>query len=131
MKKDTVVTPEVAAESIESEVVGAKKEKVAKKIKKLAARSAQLIGYIQANQEGRNTAELIIEGVFKTFGGFDEVPDFAKVVEMVGKYQESPEKAEKILAPLDEEKRSARRTKRMQRKHDEIEALVEARLKAK
>lgn len=130
MKKETAVTPEVATE-IESEAVATKKEKVAKKIKKLAARSAQLINYIQANQEGRNTAELIIEGVFKTFGGFEEVPGFAKVVEMVGKYQESPEKAEKVLAPLDEEKRSARRTKRIQRKQNEIEALVEARLKAK
>lgn len=114
--KDMEATaPEVDLEAgdVEGKV---KKEKTAKKIKKLAARTAQLITYIQENQvEGKNSAELIFEGIFKIFGGFEEIPNYTSVLNMVAKYQEEPDKAKKILAPLSPEKKAIRKQKRAER----------------
>lgn len=116
--KDMEATaPEVDLEAGDDEVEGkVKKEKTAKKIKKLAARTAQLITYIQENQvEGKNSAELIFEGIFTIFGGFEEIPNYTSVLNMVAKYQEEPDKAKKILAPLSPEKKAIRKQKRAER----------------
>lgn len=117
MKKEDVNSPEVMeTEAVEKAAeVKVKKEKTPKKIKKLAARTAQLLTYVQDNQDEKNAAELIFEGVFKIFGGYDEIPNYSSVLEMTTKYQEKPEAAEKILAPLSPEKKAIRKQKRLER----------------
>lgn len=117
MKKEDVNIPEVmeTAAVEKAAEVKVKKEKTPKKIKKLAARTAQLLTYVQNNQDEKNAAELIFEGVFKIFGGYDEIPNYSSVLEMTTKYQEKPEAAEKILAPLSPEKKAIRKQKRLER----------------
>lgn len=117
MKKEDVNSPEVmeTAAVEKAAEVKVKKEKTSKKIKKLAARTAQLLTYVQNNQDEKNAAELIFEGVFKIFGGYDEIPNYSSVLEMTTKYQEKPEAAEKILAPLSPEKKAIRKQKRLER----------------
>lgn len=117
MKKEDVNSPEVmeTAALEKAAEVKVKKEKTPKKIKKLAARTAQLLTYVQNNQDEKNAAELIFEGVFKIFGGYDEIPNYSSVLEMTTKYQEKPEAAEKILAPLSPEKKAIRKQKRLER----------------
>lgn len=117
MKKEDVNSPEVmeTAAVEKAAEVKVKKEKTPKKIKKLAARTAQLLTYVQNNQDEKNAAELIFEGVFKIFGGYDEIPNYSSVLEMTTKYQEKPEAAEKILAPLSPEKKALRKQKRLER----------------
>ncbi len=117
MKKEDVNSPEVmeTAAVEKAAEVKVKKEKTPKKIKKLAARTAQLLTYVQNNQDEKNAAELIFEGVFKIFGGYDEIPNYSSVLEMTTKYQEKPEAAEKILAPLSPEKKAIRKQKRLER----------------
>lgn len=116
MKKEDVNSPEVMETAVEKAAeVKVKKEKTPKKIKKLAARTAQLLTYVQNNQDEKNAAELIFEGVFKIFGGYDEIPNYSSVLEMTTKYQEKPEAAEKILAPLSPEKKAIRKQKRLER----------------
>lgn len=117
MKKEDVNSPEVmeTAAVEKAAEVKVKKEKTPKKIKKLAARTAQLLTYVQSNQDEENAAELIFEGVFKIFGGYDEIPNYSSVLEMTTKYQEKPEAAEKILAPLSPEKKAIRKQKRLER----------------
>lgn len=117
MKKEDVNSPEVmeTAAVEKAAEVKVKKEKTPKKIKKLAARTAQLLTYVQDNQNEKNAAELIFEGVFKIFGGYDEIPNYSSVLEMTTKYQEKPEAAEKILAPLSPEKKAIRKQKRLER----------------
>lgn len=117
MKKEDVNSPEVmeTAAVEKAAEVKVKKEKTPKKIKKLAARTAQLLTYVQDNQDEKNAAELIFEGVFKIFGGYDEIPNYSSVLEMTTKYQEKPEAAEKILAPLSPEKKAIRKQKRLER----------------
>lgn len=117
MKKEDVNSPEVmeTAAVEKAAEVKVKKEKTPKKIKKLAARTAQLLTYVQNNQDEQNAAELIFEGVFKIFGGYDEIPNYSSVLEMTTKYQEKPEAAEKILAPLSPEKKAIRKQKRLER----------------
>lgn len=117
MKKEDVNSPEVmeTAAVEKAAEVKVKKEKTPKKIKKLAARTAQLLTYVQNNQDENNAAELIFEGVFKIFGGYDEIPNYSSVLEMTTKYQEKPEAAEKILAPLSPEKKAIRKQKRLER----------------
>ena len=126
MTEEMKNAPVVEEEELTAVEVKTKKEKVSKKIKKLAARSAQLINYIQANQEDREVTEVIIEGVFKIFGGFEELPDFTKVMEMVAKFQAEPDKAEKILAPLDEEKKAIRKEKREERFQKRVAKYIES-----
>lgn len=115
--KEDVNSPEVmeTAAVEKAAEVKVKKEKTPKKIKKLAARTAQLLTYVQNNQDEKNAAELIFEGVFKIFGGYDEIPNYSSVLEMTTKYQEKPEAAEKILAPLSPEKKAIRKQKRLER----------------
>lgn len=117
MKKEDVNSPEVmeTAAVEKAAEVKVKKEKTPKKIKKLAARTAQLLTYVQDNQDEKNAAELIFEGVFKIFGGYDEIPNYSSVLEMTTKYQEKPEAAEKILAPISPEKKAIRKQKRLER----------------
>lgn len=117
MKKEDVNSPEVMETTAVEKAaeVKVKKEKTPKKIKKLAARTAQLLTYVQNNQDEKNAAELIFEGVFKIFGGYDEIPNYSSVLEMTTKYQEKPEAAEKILAPLSPEKKAIRKQKRLER----------------
>lgn len=117
MKKENVNSPEVmeTAAVEKAAEVKVKKEKTPKKIKKLAAHTAQLLTYVQDNQDEKNAAELIFEGVFKIFGGYDEIPNYSSVLEMTTKYQEKPEAAEKILAPLSPEKKAIRKQKRLER----------------
>lgn len=117
MKKEDANSPEVmeTAAVEKAAEVKVKKEKTSKKIKKLAARTAQLLTYVQNNQDEKNAAELIFEGVFKIFGGYDEIPNYSSVLEMTTKYQEKPEAAEKILAPLSPEKKAIRKQKRLER----------------
>lgn len=115
MKKEEVNSPEVIEAVEKAAEVKVKKEKTPKKIKKLAARTAQLLTYVQDNQDEKNAAELIFEGVFKIFGGYDEIPNYSSVLEMTTKYQEKPEAAEKILAPLSPEKKAIRKQKRLER----------------
>ena len=117
MKKEDVNSPEVmeTAAVEKAAEVKVKKEKTPKKIKKLAARTAQLLTYVQDNQDEKNAAELIFEGVFKIFGGYDEIPNYSSVLEMTTKYQEKPEAAKKILAPLSPEKKAIRKQKRLER----------------
>lgn len=117
MKKEDANSPEVmeTAAVEKAAEVKVKKEKTPKKIKKLAARTAQLLTYVQNNQDEKNAAELIFEGVFKIFGGYDEIPNYSSVLEMTTKYQEKPEAAEKILAPLSPEKKAIRKQKRLER----------------
>ena len=115
MKKEEVNSPEVIEAVEKAAEVKVKKEKTPKKIKKLAARTAQLLTYVQNNQDEKNAAELIFEGVFKIFGGYDEIPNYSSVLEMTTKYQEKPEAAEKILAPLSPEKKAIRKQKRLER----------------
>lgn len=117
MKKEDVNSPEVmeTAAVEKAAEVKVKKEKTPKKIKKLAARTAQLLTYVQNNQDEKNAAELIFEGVFKIFGGYDEIPNYSSVLEMTTKYQEKPEAAEKILAPISPEKKAIRKQKRLER----------------
>lgn len=117
MKKEDINSPEVmeTAAVEKAAEVKVKKEKTPKKIKKLAARTAQLLTYVQNNQDEKNAAELIFEGVFKIFGGYDEIPNYSSVLEMTTKYQEKPEAAEKILAPLSPEKKAIRKQKRLER----------------
>lgn len=117
MKKEEVNSPEVmeTAAVEKAAEVKVKKEKTPKKIKKLAARTAQLLTYVQNNQDEKNAAELIFEGVFKIFGGYDEIPNYSSVLEMTTKYQEKPEAAEKILAPISPEKKAIRKQKRLER----------------
>lgn len=117
MKKEDVNSPEVmeTAAVEKAAEVKVKKEKTPKKIKKLAARTAQLLTYVQNNQDEKNAAELIFEGVFKIFGGYDEISNYSSVLEMTTKYQEKPEAAEKILAPLSPEKKAIRKQKRLER----------------
>lgn len=117
MKKEDVNSPEVmeTAAVEKAAEVKVKKEKTPKKIKKLAARTAQLLTYVQNNQDEKNAAELIFEGVFKIFGGYDEIPNYSLVLEMTTKYQEKPEAAEKILAPLSPEKKAIRKQKRLEK----------------
>ena len=117
MKKEDVNSPEVmeTAAVEKAAEVKVKKEKTPKKIKKLAARTAQLLTYVQDNQDEKNAAELIFEGVFKIFGGYDEIPNYSSVLEMTTKYQERPEAAEKILAPISPEKKAIRKQKRLER----------------
>lgn len=117
MKKEDVNSPEVmeTAAVEKAAEVKVKKEKTPKKIKKLAARTAQLLTYVQNNQDEKNAAELIFEGVFKIFGGYDEIPNYSSILEMTTKYQEKPEAAEKILAPLSPEKKAIRKQKRLER----------------
>lgn len=117
MKKEDVNSPEVmeTAAVEKAAEVKVKKEKTPKKIKKLAARTAQLLTYVQNNQDEKNAAELIFEGVFKIFGGYDEIPNYSSVLEMTTKYQEKPEAAEKILTPLSPEKKAIRKQKRLER----------------
>lgn len=117
MKKEDVNSPEVmeTAAVEKAAEVKVKKEKTPKKIKKLAARTAQLLTYVQNNQDEKNAAELIFEGVFKIFGGYDEIPNYSSVLEVTTKYQEKPEAAEKILAPISPEKKAIRKQKRLER----------------
>ena len=117
MKKEDVNSPEVieTAAVEKAAEVKVKKEKTPKKIKKLAARTAQLLTYVQDNQDEKNAAELIFEVVFKIFGGYDEIPNYSSVLEMTTKYQEKPEAAEKILAPISPEKKAIRKQKRLER----------------
>lgn len=117
MKKEDVNSPEVmeTAAVEKAAEVKVKKEKTPKKIKKLAARTAQLLTYVQNNQDEKNAAELIFEGVFKIFGGYDEIPNYSSVLEVTTKYQENPEAAEKILAPISPEKKAIRKQKRLER----------------
>lgn len=115
MKKEEVNSPEVIEAVEKAAEVKVKKEKTPKKIKKLAARTAQLLTYVQDNQDEKNAAELIFEGVFKIFGGYDEIPNYSSVLEMTTKYQEKPEAAEKILAPISPEKKAIRKQKRLER----------------
>ena len=115
MKKEDVNSPEVIEAVEKAAEVKVKKEKTPKKIKKLAARTAQLLTYVQDNQDEKNAAELIFEGVFKIFGGYDEIPNYSSVLEMTTKYQEKPEAAEKILAPISPEKKAIRKQKRLER----------------
>lgn len=115
MKKEDVNSPEVIEAVEKAAEVKVKKEKTPKKIKKLAARTAQLLTYVQNNQDEKNAAELIFEGVFKIFGGYDEIPNYSSVLEMTTKYQEKPEAAEKILAPISPEKKAIRKQKRLER----------------
>ena len=126
MTEEMKNTPVVEEEELTAVEAKTKKEKVSKKIKKLAARSAQLINYIQAHQEDREVTEVIIEGVFTIFGGFEELPDFTKIVELVAKYQAEPDKAEKILAPLDEEKKAIRKEKREERFQKRVAKYIES-----
>lgn len=117
MKKEDVNSLEVmeTAAVEKAAEVKVKKEKTPKKIKKLAARTAQLLTYVQNNQDEKNAAELIFEGVFKIFGGYDEIPNYSSVLEVTTKYQEKPEAAEKILAPISPEKKAIRKQKRLER----------------
>lgn len=115
MKKEEVNSPEVIEAVEKAAEVKVKKEKTPKKIKKLAARTAQLLTYVQNNQDEKNAAELIFEGVFKIFGGYDEIPNYSSVLEVTTKYQEKPEAAEKILAPISPEKKAIRKQKRLER----------------
>lgn len=126
MTEEMKNTPVVEEEELTAVEAKTKKEKVSKKIKKLAARSAQLINYIQAHQEDREVTEVIIEGIFTIFGGFEELPDFTKTVELVAKYQAEPDKAEKILAPLDEEKKAIRKEKREERFQKRVAKYIES-----